>query len=131
MIIDQKKQDDTEKMEVDQVAKGDLALATGMKIVSSQKWSQLPVGLGCKSLWTLRHLPNQSWTYALSVGNQAAATSDECNVAGNLQSCLPFPLHLSLAEDATCVPVGQSRMGVPEVWTLKILSVFYVLFCSP
>ncbi|KAI4109493.1 MAG: hypothetical protein L6R37_000468 [Teloschistes peruensis] len=37
---------------------------------------------------------------------------------GNLQPCLPLPLHLPLAKDASSLPVGQPRLGIPEVWTM-------------
>jgi hypothetical protein len=37
---------------------------------------------------------------------------------GSLQSCLSLPLHLSLAEDTPGMPIRQSRVGVPEIWTL-------------
>lgn len=37
---------------------------------------------------------------------------------GRLQSCLSFPLHFTLAKDASGLPAGQPRMGLPKVRTL-------------
>ncbi|OCT50643.1 RING-box protein 1A [Cladophialophora carrionii] len=50
--------------------------------------------------------------------NQGAATNEECTVAW---ACLPFPLHLTLAEDPTSLPTRQQRLGVPEVRKIVVL----------
>lgn len=34
-------------------------------------------------------------------------------------ACLPLPLHIEMAEDATSVSFGQFDLGIPEVWTLN------------
>ena len=34
-------------------------------------------------------------------------------------ACLSFPLHLTLAENSTSLSLGQPRLGVPEVRTIR------------
>src|SRR5687768_17048532 len=41
----------------------------------------------------------------------------------------PFPLHLTLVEDASSVSARQSGLGIPEVWTLSCCSVISAETC--
>ena len=34
-------------------------------------------------------------------------------------ACVPLPLHLKMVEDTAGLSVGQSGLGVPEVWAVK------------
>ena len=40
---------------------------------------------------------------------------------GCLQSCIPFPLHLAVAQNAPGVSTRQPRLGIPEIRALKNL----------
>ncbi|KAL9274173.1 RING-box protein 1a-like protein [Drosera capensis] len=72
--------------------------------------------------------------------NQASATSEECTVAWvkrdsvlkvelwagsvslrRLQPCFSLSLYQQMAQDPSSVPIRQQRVGVPEVWTLKLV----------
>jgi hypothetical protein len=40
-------------------------------------------------------------------------------LADNYPACFPFPLHFTMAKGPICLPIGQQRLGVPEVRTMK------------
>lgn len=41
------------------------------------------------------------------------------NLADNYPARVPFPLHFTMAKGPICLPIGQQRLGVPEVRTMK------------
>ena len=53
-----------------------------------------------------------------------------CSCMGNLQPCVPLPLHFALAEDPTSVPVGQSRVGISEICMLLSIVIWSRLFTT-
>ena len=78
--------------------------------------------------------------------NQGAATNEECTVAWgicnvsllsrclraqesdqDIIACIPFPLHLSMAQNSTSVSARQQRLGVSKIWTLEDCGVSMLL----
>lgn len=57
---------------------------------------------------------------AWGICNVSDAITETCrDLSNQCLACLPLPLHLEMAEDPPSLPVGQPRLGVPEVWTVK------------
>ena len=69
----------------------------------------------------LRHLPqpHHGSVHRVSGESGVGHVRGVHGGVGDVQPRLPLPLHLALAQDASSLPARQSRLGVPEIRTLK------------
>lgn len=92
--------------------------------VATISWTCASTAKPIKPAPQVRNVPllGASAMYVCPHDNRAESLANNAGCVARL----PFPLHLPLAQNASSVPAGQSRLGVPKVWTVACSQRAYV-----